>query len=109
MKINILGTEYSVEIVQRANDPSLEENDGYCDETTKRCVVESTEGCVGPGYKGNIQAHRNKVVRHEIIHAFLYESGLAENCDWAASEAMVDWLAIQLPRIMAACLEAGCI
>ena len=49
--------------------------------------------------------------RHEIVHAFLLESGLAEcsgdtDC-WAQNEAMVDWFARQGQKIYAAWLEAG--
>ncbi len=38
--------------------------------------------------------------RHEIIHAFLFESGLAENSEWAQNEEMVDFFAIQFPKLM---------
>lgn len=45
-------------------------------------------------------------MRHEVIHAFLFESGLAENSNisdaWAVNEEMVDWLAIQAPKIFKA-------
>ena len=44
------------------------------------------------------------VLRHELIHAFLFESGLDQNsnlCEsWAINEEMVDWMAIQMPKIM---------
>ena len=48
--------------------------------------------------KENLEEYKNKIKRHEIIHAFLYESGLASSCDWACEE-MVDWLAIQAPKL----------
>lgn len=42
-------------------------------------------------------------MRHEIVHAYLYESGLAENslsvANWATNEEMVDWIARQFPKI----------
>lgn len=46
-----------------------------------------------------------KTLRHEIIHAFLTESGLHGNTynvdgGWAMNEEMVDWFAIQSPKIM---------
>ena len=53
--------------------------------------------------KKNLKAYQNSVLRHEIIHAFLYESGLdtCTSCtgNWALNEEMVDWLAIQTPKI----------
>ena len=44
----------------------------------------------------------NRILRHEIIHAFLYESGLGFNWEhkpYGHEETMVDWLAIQYPKI----------
>ena len=49
----------------------------------------------------------NKVKRHEIIHAFLFESGLAENSAWAQNEEMVDFFAIQFPKLLKAFETAG--
>lgn len=58
----------------------------------------------------------NKFLRHRIIHAFLYESGL---CDakfkdsifniksWTENEKMVDWLAWQFPKIAKVFDELG--
>ena len=43
------------------------------------------------------------MLRHEIIHAFLNESGLSDSSNsveaWAKNEEMVDWFAIQSPKI----------
>ena len=43
------------------------------------------------------------ILRHEIIHAFMYESGLWCNSygvsSWAENEEMTDWFAIQSPKI----------
>ena len=47
-------------------------------------------------------ADKNRIVRHEIIHAFLFESGLGFNYEhkpFGHDETMVDWLAIQWPKI----------
>lgn len=35
MKINVLGTEYSLLEVPKRDDPSLANNDGYCDTSVK--------------------------------------------------------------------------
>ena len=55
----------------------------------------------------------NRVLRHEIIHAYLEESGLSANSNmipaWAQNEEMVDWLAIQSSKIFATFQEVGCL
>lgn len=61
------------------------------------------------------EAYRKRTLRHELIHAFLNESGLSENasvpadCGWAKHEEMIDWIAIQFPKMVKAFKEAGCL
>lgn len=55
----------------------------------------------------NLQEFEKKVLRHEVIHAFLGESGLRNNSYWAENEEMVDWLAIQAPKIFKTFQELG--
>ena len=40
---------------------------------------------------------------------FLFESGLAENSEWAQNEEMVDFFAIQFPKLMEAFKNADAI
>ena len=62
--------------------------------------------------RGDVKAHMKKVLRHEIVHAFMFESGLAENWehkDYGQEETVVDWFAIQGPKIYRAWTEAGAV
>lgn len=109
MKVNILGTEYRVEWKKRADDPSLNEADGYFDKTSKRIVVcEKDADCD----LDNFPEYCKKVLRHEIVHAFMYESGLGENWEHkniGQEETVVDWFAIQGPKIIEAWKHTECI
>ena len=62
---------------------------------------------------GDLNSYTKKVLRHEIIHAFLYESGLWNNSGdveaWAQSEEMTDWFSIQFPKILRAFQEVKAI
>ncbi len=103
MKINVLGTEYTLTVCSDSQDLRLNGFDGLTDETTKELLVESYEkDRDDPNCKKNLQVQINKVKRHEIIHAFLFESGLAENSEWAQNEEMIDFFAIQFPKLLAA-------
>ena len=99
-KINVLGTEYTVEKCARAADKWLEKCDGYCDSTSHRIVVLD---CPQDNELDDFEAYQRKVLRHEVIHAFLNESGLRENMSHREigghDEQMVDWMAIQFPKI----------
>ena len=98
MKIVILGTEYTLIESNETDDCKLVGRDGYCDTSTKECVVDEMN-CSDTYAKKNLPEYKKSVKRHELIHAFLYESGL-DTCSWACNEEMVDWLAIQFPKLM---------
>ena len=103
-KVNVLGSEWSVMFGTEKEYPNLSEMDGYADFSTHQIVIDTMEKADGQiGSKGDMTAYKKQVIRHEIIHAFLYESGL-EACsitsdNWAVNEEMVDWFAIQSPKI----------
>ena len=103
-KVNILGSEGSVKFGNEKEYPNLAEMDGYTDLSTREIVVDDMEASQGQiGAKADLESYQKQVVRHEIIHAFLLESGLDSNSNsadsWAVNEEMVDWFAIQSPKI----------
>lgn len=107
-KVNILGTEYTITMCHDSEDPRMVDADGFCDETTHEIFAETYNGeSENPNSKRNLLIQSQKVVRHEIVHAFLHESGLAENSFWAQNEELVDWIAIQGPKIYKAWQEVG--
>ena len=99
--INVLGTDYRVFFRDKKQDKSLEECDGYFDPSENLIVIKIPEKDTMS--LGNMENYQKKVLRHEIIHAFLYESGMSHNSShsecWTANEEMVDWMAIQSPKI----------
>lgn len=103
-QVNILGTSYTVKSESEVNNPKLKECDGYCDDTLKLCVV--ADFVPDTMSKGNLEEYQKKVIRHEIIHAFLFESGMAE---MSADESFVDWIAYQFPKLHQAFQEAECV
>lgn len=106
MKINILGIPYSLKEKNEKDDAELTGHDGYCDTSIKEMVVAEMKD-YEPGKKKCLAYYQAQVKRHEIIHGFLFESGLDTCCGWACEE-MVDWLSIQFPKIQKAFEEAGC-
>lgn len=95
-KVNVLGTEYSVHIRKREQDKSLAECDGYTDFTTKEIVVQDIEP--DDTTVKDTDCHMMNVLTHEIVHAYLRESGL-DVCSWGRNEEIVDWIALQLPKL----------
>lgn len=114
--VSILGTDYTVAIKRYDEDEAFARRsiDGYCDGYAKQIVV-----CDMTTYKGwehelpeTAEAAQKEALRHEIVHAFFYESGLADSSStvegaWAKNEEMVDWIAFQGPKLYKAWQEAG--
>lgn len=112
MKVDILGEQYEILLnVEEKDDVRLKRADGYMDHTVKKIVVAKMEQ--DENSLADLSVYEKKVLRHEIIHAFLAESGLRENSgksgSWAQNEEMVDWIALQSPKIFKAFQECGCI
>ena len=99
--INVLGTDIRVEIRKDSEDERLKKADGYFDHSQNLIVLRefNTDNCT----LGNLEKYQKEVLRHELIHAFMYESG--HDCcslpteSWATNEEMIDWFAIQSPKI----------
>jgi hypothetical protein len=117
--VNILGTPYSLIVKKYDEDEEFERRGlaGYCNGCAKEIVV-----CDMATYKGweresegDVITAQKESTRHEMVHAFLNESGLGSDTmangdiGWAKNEEMVDWFALQGPKIYAAWKEAGAI
>lgn len=108
-EISILGTIYKIERIPYNDDAEFERQkiNGYCDSTAKRIVVGDL--ATFKGYESATREERaiaeKTIARHEVIHAFFFESGLGYSSNsidgpWAMNEEMVDWFAVQGPKIM---------
>lgn len=113
-KINILGTIYKVYLdVPYSKDPLLAGAHGYTDFHGKRIVVADVR--TTPGWEeaddDTVRDLYACTVRHEVIHAYLCESGLNASSNgvdcWARNEEMVDWFAIQIPKLLKTFCELG--
>ena len=103
--VNILGAQYHIASTREALDDRLKDCDGFTDWTNKRIGIRDEFELEGNLY--DMQVYVRKVVRHEIIHAFLEESGLGECSDWARNEEVIDWIARMGEKLCKAWLEAG--
>ena len=78
--VSVLGTPYTIYQANSVDVPYLADCDGYCDTTAKAIVVlDMTEVEGKPGAKADLAHYQRKVIRHELLHAALFESGLSGN------------------------------
>ena len=90
--IDILGSEWQLHFVE--GQPLDEDEDGLTDDETRTITIDA-------GLEGE---RKKRVIRHEVVHAYLAESGLdmsslQQEGGWAVNEEMVDWFARQGPKI----------
>lgn len=106
--VNILGTEYKVLTQSEKDNPKLKECSGLCEQYSKKIIISDFEG-TGDDVMTveNLENYRKKVLRHEVFHAYFGESGLRSNSDYAENEELIDWLAIQSPKIFKTFQELG--
>ena len=98
MKVNILGTEYEIIEQTEKENPKLKDSNAICEIYSHKIILNADVKEDEMSYE-NFKEYKERVLRHEIIHAFFAESGLRSNCEYAESEELVDWIAIQLPKI----------
>lgn len=118
MTINILGTPYEIIVKKYDEDEIFERNSfcGYCDPYKKEivlCDMNTYKGWENDDEETKINCHKTNL-RHEITHAFFYESGLWDNTNhhvgaWAKNEELIDWIALQGVKIFKAWEEADAI
>lgn len=113
--VKILGANYRVQThVPVSKDTELANRFGYCSYLNHRIVVADLNTVDGWANESEEvkRAQIKTTLRHEVIHAFLHESGLSgsstTDVPWAINEEMVDWFAMQLPKIYKVFKELGC-
>ena len=99
--VEILGTLYTIHF--DVPDGKMPEGaDGCMDQSIHQIRIAEFES--DRNTIQDMDSYRKKVLRHEIIHAFLYESGM-----WNNSETITDWIAIQSPKLFRTFKEADCL
>lgn len=114
--VDILGERYKVSIHKVSEDDYMKKNnlDGYCNTTSKEIVIADLKDLYSDWTDVERTKYLKRLVRHELLHAFLGESGLEESAypspeSWAKNEEMVDWFAIQFPKILEAYRWCECL
>ena len=105
-KIDIIGSSWEVRLREEHEDERLKDCSGFTDWTSRTIVMLDVRKSSNLGRQ---DVYMRKVLRHEIVHAFMFESGLGD--DWTheqygQEETVVDWIAYQLPKLSATAEKA---
>lgn len=103
-KINILGTKYEITADTRLCNTDF---DGICKNYVKSIQLRKPEDMLDDdSVESEKQIRYEEILRHELVHAFFFENGLDE---YSENEQLVNWIAIQFPKMVKAFQEAGCL
>lgn len=106
--IDVLGTTYKIMNQSAEENQKLEQANGLCEVYAKKIIISSDIKDNKNTYE-NLEAFKNKVIRHEIVHAFFAESGLRGCSEYAENEELIDWIAIQFPKLAYAFVRLNCL
>ncbi len=109
-KVKILGEGWKIRVIDYDDDDFMDEEvGGYCDAYTRTITVRNY--AQEDMQRDRVEAVMKHILRHELVHAFLGESGLWSNSldteSWATNEEMVDWCAKNIPKIAEAYRVCG--
>lgn len=112
--VRVLGTKYEIIIKQEKDDPELARKYGYIWYRMYQIIIEDLYKDLPDEPIQALDVAIKNTLRHEILHAFLFESGLCESslqysAGWARNEEMVDWFALQAPKIFETYKIVGCL
>ena len=104
MKSNVLGQDYDIIIDDTLKDRN---KDGECLMYAKEIHIKSAQDMLEQDASMSAKVTSwNETLRHELIHAFFFEAGLADYC---SDETLVDFIAQQFPKLQKLFTEAGCV
>lgn len=115
--VDILGSTWNILFADKDEVEAFRNGTcwGYAEDNERiicLCKPYEDEDSLGLGIKAQ-RINLRRVLRHELIHAFLSESGLADSSKgtgedgWATNEEMVDWFARMSPKIFNTYKELG--
>ena len=96
--IDILGQQYMIclcEVNEIGND-----TDGLCAPYEKKIILRYKKDLLSQDSEESAKTERYKeVIRHELVHAFLHESGVATDTCGNNEEFLATWISRMMPII----------
>lgn len=93
MEIKILGENYTY-TEEDPKEYDFNGSDGFCRVLDKEIFVKIKDAHAGISDKAKQERYEH-VITHELVHAFMHESGR----DYDEDELLTDWIATMIPKI----------
>ena len=93
-KFKVCDTTYTLHYASEVDSYKLRDANGITELYTKEIILDLSNSFNSPDAMDKVELYFERVLRHELIHAFFFELGLRNYCD---DEVLVDLLAIKFP------------
>lgn len=104
--VNVLGTDYEIKSNEDIYKTLMEsQNTGECDMYAKVISISPQEYIINDIREDVRKSVYNICMRHEILHAFFHEAGVDK---YSADETLVDFIAMQFPKMKELFEEVDC-
>ena len=105
--VNILGTDYTIRGVRNKTEDvrlDLLDANAVCEPYTKEIILKD----IPPDLRNvnDLGEYERKVLRHELVHAFLHESGLSS---YESDELLVEWIAQKVNQMADVMINLDCL
>jgi hypothetical protein len=114
--VDILGTRYTIEVHKVSEDKYMQDHnlDGYCNSCLHQIVIADLKELYNEWTDEERAVYLKQLLRHEVLHGFLNSAGLQDCAHqsseaWSKNEEMIDWFAIQFPKLLEAYKWLECI
>lgn len=94
-EIDVLGSKWQIieeDELRAANA------DGFADNSVREIHLQSVFNDEKSSV-ADMEEYKKRVLRHEILHAFIFECGLDTENSWARNEEMIEFFALQFYKI----------
>ena len=105
-KIAVMGTDFDITYTTEEDDPTIKGKSGVCYSLLHKIKIDQwiylddADGSVSETEKASKLLSLLAILRHEVMHAFFFQSGLDTQCSFAVGEMLIDWLSLKMPEIV---------
>lgn len=107
-QVMILDKKWNITFKERP-DPGMETSHGWCDPRVREIVVITHDPDMALP-----KEYLKQTLRHELLHAFFFTlghdfNGLTFDGSWSTNEEMIQFMAVNIPRLVKIYREVGCL
>lgn len=95
-KFKVVDTVYTLHYASEVDNYKMRNANGITELYSKEIILDLGDAFTSPDAMDKVELYYERVLRHELMHAFFFELGFRNYCD---DESLVDLLAIKFSSL----------